>query len=127
VEEVHRPHVIRPDCRLAILAELRLDTALRCLVPKLQTHLLVKLVGSFVVHLPTLAAQQHVDTPIPIPNTRLGDLLHARLECGLVGSAGAIVIGRGVDLENPAGPPDRDAPLTTHPVHQLALASRPQS
>jgi hypothetical protein len=35
------------------------------------------------------------------------------------------MVGRSVDLENPAGPPDRDAPLTTNPVHQLAFASRP--
>jgi hypothetical protein len=35
------------------------------------------------------------------------------------------VVGGGIDFENPAGPPDRDIPLATHRVDQLALASRP--
>jgi hypothetical protein len=35
------------------------------------------------------------------------------------------VVGRGVHIEHPARPPDRHTLLATHPVHQLALASRP--
>ena len=34
--------------------------------------------------------------------------------------------GRGVQLEDPARTPDRDIPLTTNRVDELALATRPQ-
>jgi hypothetical protein len=79
-----------------------------------------------VVHVPAFPLQQNLDTPVAIPDAGGADLLDASLEAGLVGSTGTVVKGRGLELEEPARPPDRDIPLTPNAVDELALATRPQ-
>jgi len=79
-----------------------------------------------VVHSPTLAQQQNVDAPIAIPDAGRTNLPDASLEAGLVGSTGTVVEGRGLELDEPAGPADRDVPLAPNTVDKLALATRPQ-
>src|SRR3546814_5480354 len=53
--------------------------------------------------------------------------LDALLKKGRIGAAGLIVVTGSVERQNPAGPPDRHAPVQQHPVDQLALPIRPQS
>src|SRR3546814_2992210 len=62
-----------------------------------------------------------------LANVRLADLLDALLKKGRIGAAGLIVVTGSVERQNPAGPPDRHAPVQQHPVDQLALPIRPQS
>jgi hypothetical protein len=87
VQEVHRPDVVGPDRRLAIVAQLRLHTPLGRLVAQLQAQLRVQPVGPFMVHPPALALEQHLDAPIAVADAYRADLLDACLEAGLVGSA----------------------------------------
>jgi hypothetical protein len=75
-----------------------------------------------VIDAPALAPQQNMNTPVAVAHPRLADLPDPPLKAGLLGAAGL-----GLHIEHPACPPDRHAPLTPHPVHQLALASRPYS
>jgi len=95
-------------------------------VAQLQAQLPIKLVGSLVVHTPTLAQQQNVDAPIAISDTGCTNLPDASLEAGLVGSTGTVVKGRDLELNEPAGPADRDVPLAPNTVDKLALTTRPQ-
>lgn len=48
------------------------------------------------------------------------------LEGSLTGATGFVVIGRGVDLEHPAGAPDRYILFAAHRIDQLALPARLQ-
>ena len=49
------------------------------------------------------------------------------LKKGRIGAAGLIVVTGSVERQNPAGPPDRHAPVRLHPADQLTLPIRPQS
>jgi hypothetical protein len=91
--EVHSPDIVGAVRRPPVVPELRPDPTLRHLVPELQAQLPVKLVGSLMVHSPTLTLEQHMDAPIAVAHPSPGDLLHPGLDGGLVGSAGAVVIG----------------------------------
>jgi hypothetical protein len=110
---------------LTVLTQLRLYPPLRCLVPELQAQVPVELVSALVVHVPALLLEQHVHAPVAVANTRGADFLDASLKAGLIGSTGAIVVGRGVELGDPASPPDRDIPLSSQIVDELALPIRP--
>src|SRR4249920_365199 len=68
-----------------------------------------------------------VDATVAVADTRGADLLDASLKDGLVGSTRAVVVSRGVHLDDPAGSSDRDVPLSPHVIDELALATRPQS
>ena len=68
-----------------------------------------------------------MDAPVAIPHARLANLLDPSFQRGLPGTAGLGMVGRGVELEDLAGPSDRYAPIHQHPFDQLALADRPQS
>lgn len=77
----------------------------------------------FDVDQPTVAAQQHMHTPVAITNSRLEDIPDAFLKIGLPTPARLVVIGRCVNQKDPAGPPDRHIPFTACCVHQLALVA----
>lgn len=64
---------------------------------------------------------------VAIPNAGLANLPDALLQIGLTAPAGFVVVARRVEQKNPAGSPDRHAPVTAYRIHQLALAGRPQS
>src|SRR3546814_9327110 len=98
-----------------------------CSSDLLQAQLPVKPIDLLWVHDPALAAQDVIDTTIAVANVRLADLLDALLKKGRIGAAGLIVVTGSVERQNPAGPPDRHAPVQQHPVDQLALPIRPQS
>jgi hypothetical protein len=83
--------------------------------------------GSLHVDLPAFATEQDMDAPIAISDAGLADLPNAGFNAGLLAAAGLVMIGRSVDFQDPASPPDRHVPVTTHLVHQLAFASRPHS
>ena len=68
-----------------------------------------------------------LDAAVAIPRAGRTNLLDPGCDPGLIVPTRPVVVGGSVDLENPARAPDRDAPLTTNRVDQLALASRPQS
>ena len=56
-----------------------------------------------------------------------GLLPTALLEASLSGATRLVVIGRGIDPEHATRPSDRNTPLATHLINQLALPDRPQS
>jgi hypothetical protein len=64
-------------------------------------------------------------TAVAVSHAGRTNVFDPSLDSGLVVPTGLVVVGGGINFENPAGPPDRDIPLATHPVDQLALASRP--
>src|SRR5438477_13087989 len=68
-----------------------------------------------------------MDSPIAIANPRLANLFDPLFESCLSGTTRLVVVGRGVHLEHAARPADRNVPLTTHCVDQLALPDRLQS
>lgn len=58
---------------------------------------------------------RRVHAPLAIANPRLTDLPNAGFDAGLLAAAGTVLVGRGVDFQHPAGPPDRHAPIATTP------------
>ena len=62
---------------------------------------------------------------VAIPHAGRTNVFDPGFDSGLVVPTGLVVVGGGIDFENPAGTPDRDIPLATYRVDQLALASRP--
>src|SRR3546814_4737982 len=127
MDEVLRPYIVRPDRRCTILPQLRHYPPLGRLVAQLQAQLPVKPVDLLQVHAPTVPAQDVIHPPVAVAAVRFADLLDALLQKGRIGSAGLIVVTGSVERQNPAGPPDRHAPVQQHPVDQLALPIRPQS
>jgi hypothetical protein len=49
-----------------------------------------------------------VHAPVAIPNPRRTDVLDPSFDAGLIAATGLVVIGRGVELQNPAGAPDHE-------------------
>jgi len=103
MDEVHCPHIIRPCCLLAIVAELGLHSPLRCLVPQLHPQLTVNPAGSLLVDLITLAPQQYVHAAMAIPNARLANVPDPSLYAGLIAAARLLVVGQSIELEGAAG------------------------
>ena len=58
----------------AILSQLGLRTSLRCFVPQLQAHLIVKPAYSLLIHDPALSAKQNMHTAIPKAHACLANL-----------------------------------------------------
>jgi hypothetical protein len=110
-----------------VLTQLGLDPPLRCLVAQLQTQLLVKTIDSLGVHGPSLPAQQHMDTPISVTDTRRRDLLDPLLQGSLIAALRLVVIERGVDPKTGTGAPDRHLPVLADLIDKTAAASRLQS
>src|SRR3954468_20121236 len=74
-----------------------------------------------------LTSEQDMDASIAIAHTRLTNLSDPLFEMGLSGATRLVVIGGGIDLEHATRPADRNVPLTSHLINQLALPDRPQS
>ena len=92
VYEVHRPSLIALRRFNAILAQLRLHAPFWRFVPQLKTHFIVKAVNPLGVHLPSFTAEQHMDSPVPIVDTRFCYLFDAFLELGLLVAMCSIVV-----------------------------------
>src|SRR5215218_1614177 len=75
----------------------------------------------------TLASKQDMNTPIAIAYARLANLPDPLFEMGLSGAPRLVMVGGRFDLEHATCPSDRNVPLTSHLVDQLALPDRPQS
>lgn len=88
--------------------------------PQLQAHFRVKPKHAFVVHLPSLSAQKHVNAPIAVAHTRLGNLLDPILQIGLRRTRGFKLVARPACAEHIARPPDADLPDTTQLINQRA-------
>lgn len=125
MHEVHCPRLIRPRGCAAVLPQLCLDPPLGCFAVQLQAQFPVNPAALLVIDAPALAPQQHMNTSVTVAHPRLADFPDPPLEAGLLGAAGLVAVSGGVHTEHSARPPDRHIPLTPHPVHQLALASRP--
>lgn len=126
MNEVHRTDIVRPDRRCAVLPQLRLDPPLGSRVAQLQAQLPIKPMDLLGVHDPALTAQDVRDTTMAVADVRRADLLDAFLQNGRIGAAGMIVATGSIERQNPAGPPDRNAPVQQHAVDQLALPIRSQ-
>lgn len=68
-----------------------------------------------------------MDAAIAIADARLADLADAGFDAGLLATAGFVVVGRRIHLQNSASPTDQHAPVTANLVHQFAIASRPHN
>src|SRR5215212_9350849 len=75
----------------------------------------------------TFASEQNMDAPITIAHARLANLLDPLFEMGVSGAARLVMVGGRIDLEHATCSSDRNVPLTSHLVDQLALPDRPQS
>ncbi len=127
MDKVHSPDLIRSRRRTAIVAQLRLDPTLGCLVPELETQLLVKSVDPLWIDIPALAFEQHMNPAIAVTHACLGDLLDPLDEAGLPGPSGAVVIGRTLDWQSAASTTDAHLPGRAHMIDHQPLAGRPQS
>ena len=116
-----------PIINHTVLAQLRLHPPLHRFRAELQPQLFVDAVCFLVVDHPALPPEQHVHAAVAVAHPRLADLLDPPGQPGLPGATRPVVVGRRVDLEDPARPPDRHAPLAADPVHQIALPNRLQS
>jgi hypothetical protein len=67
--------------------------------------------SSLQVDLPAFATQEDVDAPVPIANARLANLLDAGFNAGLLATTGFVMVGRTIEFEDAARPPDRHAPF----------------
>jgi hypothetical protein len=83
--------------------------------------------GSLQVDLPPFATQEDMDAPVSVADARLANLLDAGFNAGLLATTRFVMIGRTIEFEDAARPPDRDAPIIANRRRQLALASRPYS
>jgi len=71
-------------CFCAISSKLRFDTSFGKLVPQLKSHLLVKTIDSLRIYGPAVTFEKHMDTPIPVTNPRLTDVLNPELQFSLL-------------------------------------------
>ena len=124
MNKVHGPDISWSNGFLAIHTEFRLDAPFGMLVAKLKPQLIVNPASLLHIYPPSPTTQQDMDTAVSVANTRLAYLLYAQLNWGLSGAAGLVMVSRGVELQNLAGPPDRYSPIHQHPVDQLALPDR---
>lgn len=127
MNKVHYPDVVRADRLGAVVTQLGLHTALRRLVPELQSQLPVNPIDFLDVDVPALTFEQDVNAPVAIPHARFTDLPDPLGDSSLIGAARLVVERRTVEPHSPTGLSDRDRPIATHPANQFALAIRLQS
>ncbi len=127
MDKIHRPDIVRPDRFLTVFTQLGFYPPLRMLVPHLQAQLIVNPTGLFHVVHPAFASQQHVNTPVAIAYTRLGNLLDPSFDGSLVRPPGLVVVGGRVETDGPTSLPDRHTPIDAHPGDNLAQTARLQS
>lgn len=108
-----------------ILSQLRLDPTLRRLVPELQAQVPANAIGPLHIDVPTFALQHPVHAAIAVAHPCRADVLDPSCDVGLIAAAGFVMVGQGVELQDPAGSPDRHIPLTSRLRHQLAFVTRP--
>ena len=121
VNKIHRPGLVRPRRRPAIIPQLGLNPALRRFVAQLQAQLAIDAPRLVLATAPTFTTQQDVNAAVAVANARMADLLDPMFEGSLAGATRLVMVGRPVKLERRAGPADRDLPLATDFVDQLAL------
>ena len=84
------------------------------------------LFGAFVNHALGLA-HQGAGNALKVHHRDAGGHAHigldALLQFGLTTPAGLVVVGGGIDRENPASPADRHIPFTANLVHQKVSAA----
>ena len=113
---------LRDDRRVACL-----DPSLWSLVAQLQAQLVVNPMSFLQVDLPAFATQEDMDAPVAVADARLANLLDAGFNAGLLATTRFVMVGRTIEFQDAARPPDRHAPFITNRRRQLALASRPYS
>ena len=59
--------------------------------------------------------------PIAVAHARLGNLFDALLQNGLAMPVRFVVVGRGINPQNPARPADRNIPFTARSDHLVQL------
>jgi hypothetical protein len=102
MDEVHGPNLIGWGSCATIIAELRLDPSLRCLVAQLQAQFVVNPMRLLQIDLPTLAAQKNMDGPVAVADPRLADLFDAGFKAGLLAAARLVMIGGLIEFQDAA-------------------------
>ena len=120
MDEVHGPNIVRSGSCATIVAQFRLASSLRRLVAQLKAQLVVNPMSSLQVDLPPFATQEDMDAPVPVADARLENLLDAGFDAGLVATTGFVMVGRTIEFQDAARPPDRHAPCITNRRRQLA-------
>jgi hypothetical protein len=78
-----------------------------------------------LIDAPAFTAQKNVNTLIAVAYAGLANLFDALFKAGLSGATRLVMIGGCIDQEYTTSSPDRNAPLATCLVNQLALSDRP--
>jgi transposase-like protein len=68
-----------------------------------------------------------MNAPVAIADPRGANLLNPSFKAGVLATTGFVMVGRTIEFEDAARPPNRDAPIIANRRRQLALASRPYS
>src|ERR1700746_293819 len=68
-----------------------------------------------------------MNAAIAVEHPGRANLLDPLCEAVLAGETGLVVIGGFIEQEHTTCPPDRDIPVATQLINELALADRPQS
>jgi hypothetical protein len=124
-KEIHRPDLVGSRRRTTVFAQFCGNLALWPFVPDLQANLDIEPIDTLRVDAPPLASQEHVYSPIAIPDPRRRDLLNALLKTGLRRSASPIEIARLPKPQNGASSPNRDLVDALQGVYQAACLRRP--
>ncbi|MEY9470890.1 hypothetical protein ABH992_003289 [Bradyrhizobium yuanmingense] len=93
MDEVHRPGLVRPRRRPAIIAQFGLDPALRRFVAQLQAQFAIDPPRLVLAMAPAFTTQQDVNTTITVADTNMADLLDLLFEGSLAGATGLVVVG----------------------------------
>ncbi|PSL17729.1 DNA photolyase-like FAD binding protein [Shimia abyssi] len=120
----YRPRLIAASGVHTVFPQLSLHPTFGCLVPQLQTHLIVKPVDPLGFHLPALPSQKDVDAPVSIAHTRLSYFFDACPKFDLLVAMRSIMVGRAMRLRNTAGAANADAPNRPEVINQFPAASR---
>ncbi len=90
----------------------------------MQPKLVVNPPRFLVIDGPAFTLKRHMDTPVAVTHPRLANLLDALSKDSLIGAAGFVAIAFRIKPERRTRPADRDLPIATQPVSQLALPNR---
>ena len=127
MHEVHGPGLVRARRRSAVVPQLGLDPVLGRFVAQLQAQFAIDAPRLVLPVRTALAAQQHMNPAVAVAHARLADLSDPKFKGGLSGASRFVVVGGRINQEDAARAPDRNTPVATHLVDQLALPDRLQS
>ena len=101
MNEVHRPDKVGANSYGAVIAQLRLHSPLRCLVPQLHPKLLVNAIDHLDVGAPAFTIKKDVNAPVSIPNPSFTYLPDPLGDGSLIATAGLVVERRAVEPDGP--------------------------